>query len=191
MQETAWQITLAGVGLIAAVYLYVWLRSGAGEDFGAVKRRLYRIRPVWFLVLVLAGWSRRLMLDHALPRWWLRVALLPVALVIAWTWVNPRAFPKPASTDSWASRATFGERLWLDRDRVAVPRRHRVLPHVLNAVAATGGLLAIGGALATAPWPAVSGTSLMLLGKLWFCDRMVWLWEDMKDTDPRDGDRRA
>jgi S-DNA-T family DNA segregation ATPase FtsK/SpoIIIE len=33
------------------------------------------------LVLVLAGWSRRLMLDHALPRWWLRVALLPVALL--------------------------------------------------------------------------------------------------------------
>ena len=33
------------------------------------------------LVLVLAGWSRRLMLDHALPRWWLRIALLPIALL--------------------------------------------------------------------------------------------------------------
>ena len=33
------------------------------------------------LVLVLAGWSRRLLLDRALPRWWLRIALLPVALL--------------------------------------------------------------------------------------------------------------
>ncbi|MBK1696737.1 DNA translocase FtsK [Rhodovibrio salinarum] len=33
------------------------------------------------LVLVLAGWSRRLMLDHELPKWWLRIALLPVALL--------------------------------------------------------------------------------------------------------------
>jgi cytochrome c oxidase subunit 2 len=64
MQETAWQITLAGVGLIAAVYLFVWLRSGDWEDFGAVKRRLYRIRPVWFLVLVLAGgWASAATLD--------------------------------------------------------------------------------------------------------------------------------
>lgn len=133
-------------------------------------------------LLILAVWS------HAWFGWW---ALAPVALLIVWTWINPRAFARPTSTASWASRATFGERLWLDRDRVAVPRRHRVLPHVLNAVAGTGGLLAIGGALTAAAWPALFGTTLMLLGKLWFCDRMVWLWEDMKDTDPRYGDWQA
>lgn len=55
MQEIAWAITLGGVGLIAAVYLAVWLRSGAYEEFGAVKRRLYRVRPIWFLLLVAAG----------------------------------------------------------------------------------------------------------------------------------------
>lgn len=55
MQEIAWEITLGGVALIAAVYLAVWLRSGTAEDFGAVKRRLYRMRPVWFVLLVAAG----------------------------------------------------------------------------------------------------------------------------------------
>jgi cytochrome c oxidase subunit 2 len=55
MQEIAWQVTFAGVALIAAAYLYVWLRSGAAEDFGAVKKRLYTVRPVWFLALVAVG----------------------------------------------------------------------------------------------------------------------------------------
>jgi len=29
-------------------------------------------------------------------------------------------------------------------------------------------------------WPLLMGISLVYLGKLWFMDRMVWLYEDMK-----------
>ena len=28
----------------------------------------------------------------------------------------------------------------------------------------------------------LTGLSVTMLGKLWFLDRMVWLYEDMKDT---------
>lgn len=52
-QDIAWQISLIGVILIAAVYLLVYLRSGNPEEFGPVKARLYRIRPYWFAVLVI------------------------------------------------------------------------------------------------------------------------------------------
>jgi hypothetical protein len=33
-------------------------------------------------------------------------------------------------------------------------------------------------------WFTVFGATLVILGKLWFIDRMVWLYGDMKDTNP-------
>ena len=126
-------------------------------------------------LLLAAVWS------HAVLGWG---ALLPVALVLAWIWVNPRAFPPPRSTESWAARATFGERLWLDRNRRVVPRRHRRLPHVLSTLGGLGFALAVAGALALRFWPMLAGLLLCVLAKLWFCDRMVWLYEDMAASDP-------
>ena len=32
---------------------------------------------------------------------------------------------------------------------------------------------------------ALLGAAVSYAGKLWFCDRMVWLYEDMKDRDPQ------
>jgi hypothetical protein len=40
------------------------------------------------------------------------------------------------------------------------------------------------GLYALAIWPTLFGGTLILLGKLWFVDRMVWLYEDMKDASP-------
>lgn len=34
------------------------------------------------------------------------------------------------------------------------------------------------------PFAAFLGAALSILTKLWFCDRMVWLYEDMKDSSP-------
>ncbi len=111
-------------------------------------------------------------------------ALAPVAAALVWIWLNPRLFPPPRSTDTWAARATFGERLWLARDRVPVPPRHRRPPAILSGIAGAGGLLALGGAIALALWPALLGTAVCLLAKLWFCDRMVWLYEDVAAERP-------
>jgi hypothetical protein len=33
-------------------------------------------------------------------------------------------------------------------------------------------------------WGAVLGTCLAYLGKSWYLDRMVWLYEDMKEDHP-------
>ncbi len=33
-------------------------------------------------------------------------------------------------------------------------------------------------------WPTLLGAVLIYLGKMWFIDRMVWLFEDMKDQHP-------
>lgn len=126
-------------------------------------------------LLILAAWSR-----VRLGFW----ALLPVALSVLWTWLNPRVFSRPRSTDNWASRAVLGERVWLNRRHVPVPEHHRRLPNLLNGVAGLGGLFILWGVATLRSWPTLFGLALLYLGKLWFVDRMVWLYEEMKDSHP-------
>jgi hypothetical protein len=145
----------------------VWARHASGWSVWT--------RVATLPVLLLAVWS------HAWLGGW---ALLPVTIVLLWTWLNPRLFPPPRTTRTWAAKATFGERLWLNRDRVPIPVHHRIVPHVLTGVAAMGFAVAVGGALANAIWLTLLGTVLSYAGKLWFCDRMVWLYEEMKDLHP-------
>jgi len=126
-------------------------------------------------LLILAAWSR------VWIGWW---ALAPGALALLWTWLNPRLFGRPASMDSWASKSVLGERVWINRDAVPVPPRHRRAPHVLNVVSGVGTLFVIGGVVQLAVWPTLFGAALVYAGKLWFLDRMVWLYEDMKEATP-------
>lgn len=123
-------------------------------------------------LFVLAIWSRVWL------GWW---ALVPLALALVWIWLNPRIFPKPRSLTSWASRGVLGERIWLDRRNVPVPPKHRLAPHVLNAIGA-GGLAFLGyGLWNLALWPTGFGLVVSMLAKLWFVDRMVRLFDDTRD----------
>ena len=130
-------------------------------------RTRYTVLPL----IVLAFWSRVWL------GWWF---MLPAALSIAWMIVNPVFFKKPASTKSWESRCVLGERVWANRDKVPVPEHHRKLPMLLNAISSLGMLLSIWGIIVLSVWPAVMGVALAYLGKSWYLDRMVWLYEDMK-----------
>jgi hypothetical protein len=126
--------------------------------------------------LILAAWSR------VWIGWW---AFVPATIALMWTWFNPRLFGKPTSLDSWASRCVLGERIWVKRDEVPVPKHHRLVPNVLNVVSGTGMLFVIWGVAQLSVWPTLFGAMLVYAGKLWFLDRMVWLYEDMKDATPK------
>ncbi|MEM8780185.1 MAG: DUF6653 family protein [Cyanobacteria bacterium P01_G01_bin.49] len=80
-------------------------------------------------LLILAIWSR-VWLD-----WF---SLIPVAIALLWTWLNPRVFPQPKSTNNWMSKAVLGERVWLNRDNISVPHHHQTVPNLLNLVSASG-----------------------------------------------------
>lgn len=123
---------------------------------------------------ILAIWSRVWL------GWW---ALPLVAAVVLWIWLNPRIFPKPHSTNNWISKGVLGERVWLNRDNIPVPSHHRQIPNILSAVSACGLVLIIWGVTALDICPTLLGTALVYLGKLWFVDRMVWLYQDMKDAN--------
>lgn len=111
-------------------------------------------------------------------------ALAATAVLAVWLWLNPRIFAKPASTRPWHSRAVLGERVWLNREKVPVPAHHAAAARLLSAVAGLGAAIALLAALVGWVWPTVLGTLIMALGKLWFCDRMVWLYDDMRDAAP-------
>jgi hypothetical protein len=125
--------------------------------------------------LIIAAWSR------VWIGWW---ALVPGVIALLWMWLNPRFFGKPSSLDSWASKCVLGERIWLNREEEPVPKHHRFAPHLLNGVAGIGNLIVIWGVVQLAIWPTLFGAALAYAGKLWFLDRMVWLYEDMKDATP-------
>lgn len=119
---------------------------------------------------------------HAWVGWPWALAMLAVTAV--WLWLNPRLFAPPAHTDSWASKGTFGERVWLARSRVPIPPRHRRVPHLLALLASAGAAVGGYGAVTAQAGVTVAGVVVLYVGKLWFVDRMVWLYEDMKDADP-------
>lgn len=126
-------------------------------------------------ILVLAFWSRL---------WLGWSALVLVALAILWTWYNPRIFPAPASLDHWTSKAVLGERVWLNRNTVPIPAFHRTVPNVLSVISGIGMLFVSWGVFVFDPWPTMFGMAFIYSGKVWFLDRMVWLWGDMKDAVP-------
>lgn len=126
-------------------------------------------------LIILAIWSRVWL------GWW---ALVPLALACLWTWANPRAFPPPKKTDSWAAKGTFGERVFLNRHKVPIPDHHRVWAIGLGFASATGLLPLTWGLWMLDLTMTLLGLVLIVLPKVWFVDRMVWLFEDMKDADP-------
>ncbi len=125
--------------------------------------------------ITLAAWSRAW-----IGGWF----LLPLALTSIWIWYNPRAFPPPTRTDRWASKAVFGERIFNER-REGVPAHHRIDARVLTALSAGGALVWIYGLAVLHPWWTALGLVVSMLTKTWLVDRMAWLFEDMRDVDPR------
>lgn len=130
----------------------------------------YSVLPI----MVLALWSR------AWIGWW---CVAPALVSLLWMFFNPVLFKRPKSTKNWASRAVLGERVFLNRDKVPIPHQHRIPLHaLLNCLASIGVAVAVWGAIDHSAWGATAGVALAYLGKSWFLDRMVWLYEDMKET---------
>jgi len=130
-------------------------------------------------LLVMAIWSRVWL------GWW---AILPTALVLAWAWVNPRAFPPPRNLDNWASRGVLGERVFLNR-RDEVAAHHRAWADGLAWASLPGVIVLVIGLIRLEPWWTLFGMVLAVGPKVWFVDRMVWLYGDwLRDTGKELGD---
>ncbi len=126
-------------------------------------------------VLMIALWS-----FHWFGAW----SLLPLAVVVGWLFLNPHAFPPPASTRSWASRGVLGERVYLMRELHPIPIEHVNAATLLSIGSGIGLLLLVAGLLTREPSAFLIGGVAVFLCKLWFIDRMVWLYDEMKESVP-------
>jgi len=134
-----------------------------------------------------SGWSRML---TALPLLclaiWSRVwlgwgAIAPIAVACGWIWWNPRAFPEPARFDAWMSKGVLGERIFLEY-RASLPAHHLTAARLLAWGSVPGAVMMIWGLWALWWEGVVFGVVLTALPKIWFLDRMVWIYDDWRRT---------
>ncbi len=130
-------------------------------------------------------WTRMVILPLIALAIWSRVwigwySLIPIGLMFFWTWINPRFFGKPKSTKHWSSKAVFGERVWLNKKKSPIPKHHLKAILILNIITGLGLPFLIWGLYDYHIWAIVLGLVIVIFGKMWFLDRMVWVYEDMK-----------
>ncbi len=109
--------------------------------------------------------------------------VIPLGLTLLWTFVNPRLFDEPDSLENWASKGVLGERIWKDRSAYDIPRDFSVLTHMLNATQVIGLIPFLWGLYTLDFWMTMTGFAVAFLCKAWFFDRMVWLFEDMREME--------
>jgi hypothetical protein len=127
--------------------------------------------PFWFLAIWSWVWIG----------WW---ALVPAGILSVWTWLNPRVFSPYTDDKPWSTRGVLGERIFIHRKRVPIPREHLVMAHLLNSLAGLWLIGAIAGFILANFWLALGGWLLTVTFKIWFFDRMVWLHEVVSKSVP-------
>ncbi|PWQ93445.1 DUF6653 family protein [Leucothrix arctica] len=119
--------------------------------------------------IVLAVWSRV---------WLGWYCLIPIVILVVWVVVNPRLFAKPTSFDNWGAKAVLGERVYITDKDAASLEKHKLPILILNGLQTIGGLILIYGLWDLNIYLTLHGMSFVYLAKMWFLDRMVWLYED-------------
>ena len=130
-------------------------------------------------------WTRFATLPFLVFAIWSRVwigwySLIPIIILIIWLVINPTLFKKPKSMDSWGSKAVMGEKYWSERKENPVPKHHKVTIIMLTMMQTVGGIILMIGLWKLEINLTIFGTITVYLSKMWFLDRMVWIFEDMK-----------
>lgn len=134
-----------------------------------------------------SGWTRLTILPLFALAVWSRVwlgwgALVPVVLVLIWTWLNPRIFPRPKRTDNWMSRGVQGEQIWLRHKTAPDLSHHLAVVRQITLLSAAGALAYLLGLILLWPGLTLTGLCIASLGKLWMLDRMVWVLADVQHS---------
>jgi hypothetical protein len=98
---------------------------------------------------------------------------------------EPPSCADSESTNTWHAKATFGERVWLNRRNILIPDNHENAATILTWVSGAGFAAAVGGAYLNDIWLTLVGLVITYTGKLLFLNVMVKLYDEMKDTDPK------
>ena len=124
-----------------------------------------------FLILVI--WSRI---------WIGWYSLIFIILLIIWSLVNPKLFHRYTKINNWWSKSVIGEYFWINRDDIPVPKYHYKIIKILTFLQTVGGIILILGLYKLDMLLTFIGTISIYFSKMWFLDRMVWIYENMKDN---------
>lgn len=117
--------------------------------------------------------------------WGITVAIIFAVIISIWLWINPRLFGVPKNTNNWASKVTFGERIWIKFDRDKIPNWHHAsFIYFLLLISGSGLVGMIYFTYTKDLGLFLFSSSLCFFGKTWYCDRMAWIFEDMKTQKP-------
>lgn len=132
-------------------------------------------------------WTRFVTLPFIVLSIWSRVwigwyCLIPIAILVFWIWINPTLFSKPESFNNWAAKAVLGERAYMNRKESPIPYQHLKAIMILNVLQFFSGMV-----LAYGLWKldlalTVHGSVYIYLTKMWFLDRMVWLYDSQNSA---------
>ena len=132
-------------------------------------------------------WSRFATLPFIVLSIWSRVwigwyCLIPVSILMFWIWINPTLFSKPKDFSSWGAKAVLGERVFMNRKDTPIPDGHSKIITILNVLQSFSGMVLIYGLWSLDVGLTIHGTVYIYLTKMWFLDRMVWLYESSKSA---------
>ena len=116
------------------------------------------------------------------PFWLGYWGILLILSALLWIWLNPRIFSAPRQTRTWATQGVLGERAFINRAEVPIPSHHRYAAVLTSGLSGLFLLIVLVAFLRRDFWLAITAWHAATIAKLWFCDRMVWLWADMKDA---------
>ena len=123
-------------------------------------------------LLVIAIWSRV---------WIGWYSIIPIGILIFWLIINPTLFKKPKNFDNWGSKSVLGEKYWSNRKKNPVPKHHKTPILILTILQSTGGILLMIGLWKLDICLSIIGIITVYLTKMWFLDRMVWIFEEMNN----------
>lgn len=131
-----------------------------------------RIPFIFILVPVAYSW-----------KWLGWYILIPLSIACLWIYLNPRIFPPVKEINSWGSKAVMGEKIFTERKTKGyeLPNHHIKMSNILTTASALFFIPAIAGIVILNPWMTAIGTLASWLCKMWFIDRMVWIYNDHRE----------
>ncbi|WP_108866391.1 DUF6653 family protein [Aquimarina aquimarini] len=131
-------------------------------------------------------WTRFATLPFLIVAIWSRVwiswyCLIPIILLLIWIKINPTLFKKPTSFDNWGAKSVLGERYWSERKENPVPKHHHRVVFILTILQTIGGITLMIGLWKLEINLTIIGGIIIYLAKMWFLDRMVWIFDDMNN----------
>ncbi|WP_066218238.1 DUF6653 family protein [Formosa haliotis] len=131
-------------------------------------------------------WTRFATLPFIILAIWSRVwigwyCVIPILLLVVWLKINPTLFKKPKHFKSWGSKSVLGEKYWAERKSNPVPKHHHLPIQILTILQIIGVIILGYGLWHLDLKLTCLGAILVYMAKMWFLDRMVWIFEDIKD----------